>query len=152
MAMIIKVSLSGMAALYIQFKSHGVCIRGVFSICVCNDVLCVCVSEKKQNDEFVGLYVSEEERILNCADLWVPQTTPIARRSAVVIAELVYLLFSNVCCRSAEERSDVLAELVYSRSRLKQLNSELQRTVELADDNNTVLRTENAALRNQVKG
>lgn len=82
----------------------------------------------------------------------MPQTTPIARRSAVVIAELVYLLFSNVCCRSAEERSDVLAELVYSRSRLKQLNSELQRTVELADDNNTVLRTENAALRNQVKG
>lgn len=78
--------------------------------------------EKKQNDEFVRLYVSEEERILNSADL------------------------------SAEERSDVLAELVYSRSRLKQLNSELQRTVELADDNNTVLRTENAALRNQVKG
>ncbi|XP_055737977.1 golgin subfamily A member 6-like protein 24 [Salvelinus fontinalis] len=78
--------------------------------------------EKKQNDEFVRLYVSEEERILNSADL------------------------------SAEERSDVLAELVYSRSRLKQLNSELQRTVELADDNNTLLRTENASLRNQVKG
>uniref|UniRef100_A0A4W5JZE1 KASH5-like coiled-coil domain-containing protein n=1 Tax=Hucho hucho TaxID=62062 RepID=A0A4W5JZE1_9TELE len=78
--------------------------------------------EKKQNDEFVRLYLSEEERILNSADL------------------------------SAEERSDVLAELVYSRSRLKQLNSELQRTVELADDNNTLLRTENAALRNQVKG
>ncbi|XP_042154813.1 golgin subfamily A member 6-like protein 22 isoform X3 [Oncorhynchus tshawytscha] len=75
-----------------------------------------------QNDEFVRLFVSEEERILNSADL------------------------------SAEERSDVLAELVYSRSRLKQLNSELQRTVELADDNNTLLRTENAALRNQVKG
>ncbi|CDQ88198.1 unnamed protein product, partial [Oncorhynchus mykiss] len=54
--------------------------------------------------------------------------------------------------RSSEERRDVLAELVYSRSRLKQLNSELQRTVEIADDNNTLLRTENTALRNQVKG
>ncbi|XP_036799697.1 golgin IMH1 isoform X3 [Oncorhynchus mykiss] len=54
--------------------------------------------------------------------------------------------------RSSEERRDVLAELVYSRSRLKQLNSELQRTVEVADDNNTLLRTENTALRNQVKG
>ncbi|XP_041717233.2 golgin subfamily A member 6-like protein 22 [Coregonus clupeaformis] len=78
--------------------------------------------EEKQNDGSVRLYVSEEERILNSADL------------------------------SAEERRDVLAELVYSRSSLKQLNSELQRTVELADDNNTLLRTENAALRNQVKG
>uniref|UniRef100_A0A4W5N4P0 KASH5-like coiled-coil domain-containing protein n=1 Tax=Hucho hucho TaxID=62062 RepID=A0A4W5N4P0_9TELE len=78
--------------------------------------------EGKQNDESVRLYVSEEERILNSADL------------------------------SSEERRDVLAELVYSRSRLKQLNSELQRTVEVADDNNTLLRTENTALRNQVKG
>ncbi|XP_029610846.1 golgin IMH1 [Salmo trutta] len=78
--------------------------------------------EGKQNDESVRLYVSEEERILNSADL------------------------------SSEERRDVLAELVYSRSRLKQLNSELQRTVEVADDNNTLLRTENTALCNQVKG
>ncbi|XP_045077170.1 myosin-11 isoform X1 [Coregonus clupeaformis] len=78
--------------------------------------------EGKQNDESVRLYVSEEERILNSADL------------------------------SSEERRDVLAELVYSRSRLKQLNSELQRTVDVADDSNTLLRTENTALRNQVKG
>ncbi|XP_045566714.1 golgin IMH1 isoform X2 [Salmo salar] len=78
--------------------------------------------EGKHNDESVRLYVSEEERILNSADL------------------------------SSEERRDVLAELVYSRSRLKQLNSELQRTVEVADDNNTLLRTENTALLNQVKG
>ncbi|XP_019897169.2 centrosomal protein of 290 kDa isoform X2 [Esox lucius] len=75
--------------------------------------------EVEQKDDSVRLYLSEEERFLNFADL------------------------------TAEERHDVLAGLVFSQSKLKQSVSELQRMLEVAEENNTVLCAENMALCNQ---
>ncbi|XP_062336404.1 protein KASH5-like isoform X2 [Osmerus eperlanus] len=81
----------------------------------------VCGAAEKQNDESARMYVSEDESLLKASGL------------------------------NLEETHNVISELIYSQDKLKQLNVELQHSVELADEQNTSLHTENTALSHQLK-
>lgn len=54
-------------------------------------------------------------------------------------------------CRTAEEMLDKIAELDYSQNQMKEQNTEMRRWLDAADDDMAVLRSENMALRKQVK-
>ena len=58
----------------------------------------------------------------------------------------------RVCvCRTPKELMEKIAELDYSQSQLRDLNIEMRRWLDVADDDMVVLRSENTALRKQVK-
>ena len=54
-------------------------------------------------------------------------------------------------CRSPKEMLEKIAELDYSQSQLRDLNTEMRHWLDVADDEIAVLRSENANLRKQVK-
>ncbi|KAJ8397582.1 hypothetical protein AAFF_G00438580 [Aldrovandia affinis] len=53
---------------------------------------------------------------------------------------------------NAEGESDVVATLVHTKNCLKKMNAELQETVDVTEDSNAILHSENSVLRKQVKG
>ncbi|XP_051922616.1 227 kDa spindle- and centromere-associated protein-like isoform X2 [Hippocampus zosterae] len=62
--------------------------------------------------------------------------------------------YSFVCvfvCRTVKEMLEKIAELYHNRSQLKLLNSEMSHLLDAADDEMTLLRSENDGFRRQVK-
>ncbi|KAJ8375771.1 hypothetical protein SKAU_G00063510 [Synaphobranchus kaupii] len=53
---------------------------------------------------------------------------------------------------SLEGESDMVAKLVHAKNGLKKMNADLQETVDMTEDSNAILRSENSMLRNQIKG
>lgn len=57
-----------------------------------------------------------------------------------------------VCvCRTAKEMLEKIAELEYSQSQLRDLNTEMRHWLDVADDEVAMLRSDNASFRKQVK-
>ena len=70
----------------------------------------------------------------------------------------IYEAFSLAClcvcaclCRTPKEMLEKIAELDYSQSQLRELNTEMRHWLDVADDDMAVLRSDNTALRKQVK-
>lgn len=57
-----------------------------------------------------------------------------------------------VCvCRTPKKMREKLAELDYSQNQLKSQNNEMRHLLDVADEEMTALRSENAALKKKVK-
>ncbi|MFT7809712.1 uncharacterized protein LOC108927782 isoform X1 [Arapaima gigas] len=52
---------------------------------------------------------------------------------------------------SIKQRNDVITELIMSKNRLKKMNEDLQKSLDIAEDFNTCLHSENMELKNQIQ-
>lgn len=96
-------------------------------------------------EEFDSVYIPDEEQDeWVFKPIWFTCTGPEGKET-----EFLHC-FVFVLHRDSDERAEK-AELLHSNSCLRMLYTDLQKNVEMAEDSNVLLRTENSELKNQIK-